>query len=1007
MAEEEIFSVVLDARMAAFEKQMIQAANKTDQNLNRIEKKMAHANNRLRKGLTFGGLDARGERAFKDLERRFAGLRGTALGGLAALGVGFGGAELVRSLREEEEAARRLGAVLKSTGHAAGLSQQEIAQWADALEVKTGRSAAEIQTVAAQLATFTSIGRNEFLKTIEVADDLAATFGGDLQSNLDAVARALDDPIKGFGNLQKRGFALADAELKRVKAHLAAGESAKAQGIILENLSKQVSGAAEATNQGLTKALNDLKKAASDAFKTLADKGGADAATAAIESVTQGVHLLEKNIGALVTVSKAAGVFFAVQWLASMALAEKGLIRTAFAALRAKGAVEALNVVLRANPALIVAATVAALSFAMFEQHRRTQELEASTKRYNDLVKEHDQILAQVAKNTKAVGEASAGAVGGIDAMCEAVDRAADAMWTLADAQKEVLRTNIMRQIEDNHEQIAGLSKRSIMDNVQLAGDILGGNGSAAAYREADRRQAVRQLEQQNADLMSRVMGISLDPDGGLRRRDQATTDVEYTPKADKSAAKAAEHRKRLLEDLKAQTALEVAQLDEQVAKVRELEREAEITARIRSLKDAGFKATQAQAISSEVQTKLDEARARAMEREEGLLQRSWDLDIARLDESWATVRAIEEEVEKRELVAALAKVSTTEAEAQSKAESMLAAIQSARVDAAKRGLDLAREEHRLAVAQLSGNRQLTKELQDQAAIRDRTSRYQQEFRLNKPEAEHRATEEVTRERAAATYGEHRELFASAFSDGIRAAMAGDLHGFLSNQFGNFADKMMQKAGEQLFDSIFGGVSAVTEGAAQGAAVATAAAPGLIASGASSGAALAASAGPALIAAGAAAGQAYALAANASKAFSFLPGFSAGGYTGPGGVSQPRGVVHAGEVVFSQRDVARHGGPGAVEAMRKGMPGYANGGFVGRSVLPGVNAAMNRVQGAGRQPIVVEQHLHNDFKGAVMTDELLRDMDRKAAMAQAGAVAQVASASAEQQRKSRYRTRGT
>jgi len=66
---------------------------------------------------------------------------------------------------------------------------------------------------------------------------------------------------------------------------------------------------------------------------------------------------------------------------------------------------------------------------------------------------------------------------------------------------------------------------------------------------------------------------------------------------------------------------------------------------------------------------------------------------------------------------------------------------------------------------------------------------------------------------------------------------------------------------------------------------------------------------------------------------------------------------------------------------------------------------MERGEGAGRQPIIVEQHLHNNFEGAVMTEELLRDMDRKAAMAQAGAVAQVASASAEQQRKSIYRTR--
>lgn len=50
-----------------------------------------------------------------------------------------------------------------------------------------------------------------------------------------------------------------------------------------------------------------------------------------------------------------------------------------------------------------------------------------------------------------------------------------------------------------------------------------------------------------------------------------------------------------------------------------------------------------------------------------------------------------------------------------------------------------------------------------------------------------------------------------------------------------------------------------------------------------------------------------------------LLGFADGGYTGPGGKNDPAGVVHKGEVVFSQDDVRRAGGVGAVEAMRKGM----------------------------------------------------------------------------------------
>lgn len=55
-----------------------------------------------------------------------------------------------------------------------------------------------------------------------------------------------------------------------------------------------------------------------------------------------------------------------------------------------------------------------------------------------------------------------------------------------------------------------------------------------------------------------------------------------------------------------------------------------------------------------------------------------------------------------------------------------------------------------------------------------------------------------------------------------------------------------------------------------------------------------------------------------------LAPFAEGGYTGPGGKYQPRGIVHAGEIVWSQADIARSGGVGVVESLRTGvMPAAA------------------------------------------------------------------------------------
>lgn len=72
------------------------------------------------------------------------------------------------------------------------------------------------------------------------------------------------------------------------------------------------------------------------------------------------------------------------------------------------------------------------------------------------------------------------------------------------------------------------------------------------------------------------------------------------------------------------------------------------------------------------------------------------------------------------------------------------------------------------------------------------------------------------------------------------------------------------------------------------------------------------------------------------------PGFADGGYTGPGRKHDPAGIVHAGEVVWSQDDIRRHGGVGAVEAMRRGR-GYADGGRVAPLKHLAVTQGYNRV----------------------------------------------------------------
>ncbi|OTG79582.1 hypothetical protein B9T31_16975 [Acinetobacter sp. ANC 4558] len=76
-------------------------------------------------------------------------------------------------------------------------------------------------------------------------------------------------------------------------------------------------------------------------------------------------------------------------------------------------------------------------------------------------------------------------------------------------------------------------------------------------------------------------------------------------------------------------------------------------------------------------------------------------------------------------------------------------------------------------------------------------------------------------------------------------------------------------------------------------------------------------------------------------------GYFNGGFTGVGGKFDPAGIVHRGEVVWSQDDIKRWGGVSVVEAMRTSKPsGYSDGGFVStkdtRRVGFGVADAVSR-----------------------------------------------------------------
>lgn len=186
--------------------------------------------------------------------------------GFAAFGIGIGAA--VKRMEEMRKLSAQVDQALKNSGNSARTSAQEIEAWGDRLEARTGRQAEEIMAVSTNLASY-GFSRQAFFRSLSLADDMSAAWGGDMKQNLEGLARALAEPEKGLAMLTKRGITFTDEQKKMIAAFVQTNDLAGAQGVVFDALEAQVKGVAEKGYGGLTKALHTAGKAWEDAFEDL------------------------------------------------------------------------------------------------------------------------------------------------------------------------------------------------------------------------------------------------------------------------------------------------------------------------------------------------------------------------------------------------------------------------------------------------------------------------------------------------------------------------------------------------------------------------------------------------------------------------------------------------------------------------------------------------------------------------------------------------------------------
>jgi hypothetical protein len=166
----------------------------------------------------------------------------------ASVGIGALASETVRATKgwaDHLAITRRTGAVIKSTGVAAGVSARHVERLSDAVERQTGVDGDLVQGGANLLLTFTNI-RNGVGKTNQIFDRATSTvtnmskaLGQDTKSSAVQLGKALNDPIKGITALSRVGVSFTEDQKKQIAALVKNGQTMKAQKIILGELARE------------------------------------------------------------------------------------------------------------------------------------------------------------------------------------------------------------------------------------------------------------------------------------------------------------------------------------------------------------------------------------------------------------------------------------------------------------------------------------------------------------------------------------------------------------------------------------------------------------------------------------------------------------------------------------------------------------------------------------------------------------------------------------------------
>lgn len=181
--------------------------------------------------------------------------------GMIAMGVGLAGMtaavyQTIQRFSDFERQTFKINQLLKQTGHASGLTGDQIESMAQRLGKATLESADGVREASAVLLSFKSVAGSTFERTISLATDLSALTSQDLKSSVIQLGKALEDPATGMSALRRSGVSFTNAQKDMIVAMNEAGDVAGSQRKILELLEGQLGGTGAAAGKGLAGAID-------------------------------------------------------------------------------------------------------------------------------------------------------------------------------------------------------------------------------------------------------------------------------------------------------------------------------------------------------------------------------------------------------------------------------------------------------------------------------------------------------------------------------------------------------------------------------------------------------------------------------------------------------------------------------------------------------------------------------------------------------------------------------